>query len=109
MNRRHLLRSLAALPLLTVGGQLFAAPRATVVALACALAVVALLSVGCGAEQHPNDPRPQPPTRVSVAVFNHVSTAYVCGRLSGEIEPSRERPRGFNAALIEFVESLHSQ
>jgi len=31
-----------------------------------------------------------------VAVFNHVSTAYVAGRTSGDVPESLERPRGFN-------------
>jgi hypothetical protein len=33
-----------------------------------ALGALALIGAGCGVESHPNDPRPQPPTRVSVAV-----------------------------------------
>ncbi len=50
------------------GRRVFAAPRASVAATICALAALALLGAGCGAESHPNDPRPQPPTRVSVAI-----------------------------------------
>lgn len=50
------------------GRRLFAAPRATVVALACSLGAIALLGAGCGASEHPNEPRPQPPTRISVAI-----------------------------------------
>jgi hypothetical protein len=38
------------------------------VAASCALGVLVLLAAGCGASEHPNDPRPQPPTRVSVAI-----------------------------------------
>jgi hypothetical protein len=34
---------------------------------ACALGALAL-ATGCGAEEHVNEPRPQPPTRVSVTV-----------------------------------------
>jgi len=34
----------------------------------CALGALALLGGGCGASERPNDPRPQPPTRVSVAI-----------------------------------------
>jgi len=37
-------------------------------ALAAVIAVAALVASGCGVESHVNDPRPQPPTRVSVAV-----------------------------------------
>jgi hypothetical protein len=50
------------------GRRLFAAPRAAAVALACAAGSALLLGAGCGAEEHVNDPRPQSPTRVSVAV-----------------------------------------
>lgn len=32
------------------------------------LAALALIGAGCGAEEHVNDPRPQPPTRVSVSI-----------------------------------------
>lgn len=42
--------------------------RGTRPVLACALAVAALLAAGCGVEDHANEPRPQPPTRVSVSV-----------------------------------------
>ena len=34
----------------------------------CALAVLAVLAAGCGAESHPNDQRPEPPLRVSVTI-----------------------------------------
>ena len=50
------------------GRRLFAAPRATAGLLTCALGSLALIGAGCGAEEHVNDPRPQPPTRVSVAI-----------------------------------------
>jgi hypothetical protein len=36
---------------------------------ACTLAL-ALASLGCGAEEHANDPRPSPPVRVSVAIHD---------------------------------------
>jgi hypothetical protein len=48
------------------GRRLLAAPRAACFPLFCALAVFAV--AGCGAEERDTDPRPQPPTRVSVAV-----------------------------------------
>jgi hypothetical protein len=35
---------------------------------ACALGALALVAAGCGAEGHPNDPRPQGPARVSVTI-----------------------------------------
>ena len=37
-------------------------------AVAGAVGALALLAAGCGAESHPNDPRPQVATRVSVTV-----------------------------------------
>ncbi|MCA9680266.1 MAG: SDR family oxidoreductase, partial [Myxococcales bacterium] len=33
---------------------------------------------------------------LGVATFNHVSTAYVCGRRTGDIDETLDRPRGFN-------------
>jgi hypothetical protein len=50
------------------GRRRFGTPRATAAALACAFGAVGILGAGCGAEEHANDPRPQPPTRVSVAI-----------------------------------------
>jgi hypothetical protein len=35
---------------------------------AAALALAAVFAIGCGAESHPNEPRPQSPTRVSVTI-----------------------------------------
>lgn len=35
---------------------------------ACAFGLLALLAAGCGAETHPNDPRPQVAIRVSVTI-----------------------------------------
>lgn len=40
------------------------------VAAVCALGALALVGAGCGVQSHPNEPRPQPPTRVSVAISN---------------------------------------
>jgi hypothetical protein len=53
---------------LGIGRRLFATPRAAAASLACALGALALLVAGCGVEEHPNEPRPQPPTRVSVTI-----------------------------------------
>jgi len=50
------------------GRRLFAAPRAAAAAPLFLLAGLAVLVTGCGAEERVNEPRPQPPTRVSVAV-----------------------------------------
>jgi hypothetical protein len=78
------------------GRRLFAAPRAAAVALACALAVVALLGAGCGAEQHPNDPRPQPPTRVSVAIGEDAITVQPL-RIAIGPEPTQQIPQNQHA------------
>jgi hypothetical protein len=56
------------------GRRLFAVPRATAVALACALGAAALLGAGCGVEEHANEPRLQPPARVSVAIAEDAVT-----------------------------------
>jgi len=56
------------------GRRLFAAPRATAGQLACVLGSAALIGAGCGAEEHVNDPRPQPPTRISVAISEDAIT-----------------------------------
>jgi hypothetical protein len=37
-------------------------------AFAAALALAAVFAIGCGAQSHPNEPRPQSPTRVSVTI-----------------------------------------
>jgi hypothetical protein len=42
--------------------------RGRAIAAGTCAAVLALAALGCGAEEHPNEPRPSPPTRVSVAV-----------------------------------------
>jgi hypothetical protein len=44
------------------------APRA---AAAGVLGALALLAAGCGAQSHPNEPRPQVPTRVAVTIGPH--------------------------------------
>jgi hypothetical protein len=38
---------------------------------ACVLGTLALATAGCGAETHPNDPRTQAPTRISVTIGDH--------------------------------------
>jgi hypothetical protein len=38
------------------------------IATGACVAALALAAWGCGAQEHPNEPRPSPPTRVSVAV-----------------------------------------
>jgi len=75
---------------------LFAAPRATVAAATCALGAVALLGSGCGAEEHANDPRPQPPTRVSVAISDGAITVQP-PRIAIGPEPTQQIPQNQHA------------
>lgn len=74
------------------GRRLFAAPRATAGLLACALGSFALLGAGCGAEEHVNDPRPQPPTRVSVAIGEDSITVQP-PRIAVGPEPTQQIPQ----------------
>jgi hypothetical protein len=63
-----------------------------VACLACALGAIALLGAGCGAETHVNDPRPQPPTRVSVAVSDGQVTVQP-PRIAIGSEPTQQLPQ----------------
>jgi hypothetical protein len=42
--------------------------RGRAIAAGVCATVLGIAALGCGAEEHPNEPRPSPPTRVSVAV-----------------------------------------
>jgi hypothetical protein len=62
-------------------------------ALACALAGLAAVAIaGCGVEEHANEARPQPPTRVSVAVSEDRITVEPDRIAFGE-EPSQQIPQ----------------
>jgi len=74
------------------GRRLLAAPRVAVVTAACALGAIALLGGGCGAESHVNAPRPQPPTRVSVAVSDGAITVQP-RRIAIGPEPTQQIPQ----------------
>lgn len=67
------------------------------VAPACALAAIALLAAGCGVEEHANEARPQPPTRVSVAVAENEITVDP-PRIAFGPEPSQQIPQNRDAA-----------
>lgn len=56
----------------------------------------ALASAGCGTEEHANEPRPQPPTRVSVAVSEEEITVEP-GRIAIGPEPSQQIPQNIDA------------
>jgi hypothetical protein len=57
---------------------------------------VALLGTGCGAEQHVNDPRPQSPTRVSVAISDGAITVQP-PRIAIGPEPTQQIPQNQHA------------
>jgi len=61
-------------------------------ALAGALGAIALLASGCGVESHVNDPRPQPPTRVSIAV-NDDEILVQPRRIAVGPEPTQQLPQ----------------
>jgi hypothetical protein len=70
--------------------------RRRAAALACALGVLALLAAGCGVEEHANEPRPQPPTRVSVAVAESGITVDP-PRIAFGPEPTQQIPQNREA------------
>jgi hypothetical protein len=67
-------------------------PRRGSFAAACALGALALLVAGCGAQERVNEPRPQPPTRVSVAVTEDEITVQP-GRIAFGPEPAQQIPQ----------------
>ena len=78
------------------GRRLFGTPRAAAGAPLCALAVLALALAGCGAESHVNDPRPQPPTRVSVAISDE-GVEVQPPRIAIGPEPTQQIPQNVHA------------
>jgi hypothetical protein len=76
------------------GRRLFTVPRGA--AATCALAALALVAAGCGAEEHVNDPRPQSPTRVSVAISEDAITVQPT-RIAVGPEPTQQIPQNQHA------------
>jgi hypothetical protein len=66
------------------------------IAASCALGALALLAVGCGASEHPNGPRPQPPTRVSVAISDGAISVQP-PRIAIGPEPTQQIPQNQHA------------
>lgn len=64
------------------------------------LAAVALLLSGCGAEERVNDPRPQAPTRVSIAI-NEDEVIVQPGRIAIGPEPTQQIPQNVHAGQPE--------
>ena len=70
--------------------------RGRVVALGCALGALTLTSIGCGSQEHANEPRPQPPTRVSVTLTPRAITVQPA-RIAVGPEPSQQIPQNQHA------------
>jgi hypothetical protein len=66
------------------------------VAAICALAATALAVPGCGAEEKANEPRPQPPTRVSVTITPR-SITVAPARIAIGPEPTQQIPQNQHA------------
>jgi len=62
----------------------------------CALAALALGALGCGTEETANDPRPQPPTHVSVTVTPRAITVQP-QRIAIGPEPTQQIPQNQHA------------
>lgn len=70
------------------------APRAALLTLACTMAAFAV--VGCGATERDTNPRPQPPTRVSVAV-SEGAVEVQPPRIAFGPEPTQQIPQNAHA------------
>jgi len=66
------------------------------VAAGCLLGALALATAGCGAAEHVNEPRPQPPTRVSVTVTPRSITVQP-PRVAFGPEPTQQIPQNQHA------------
>ncbi len=62
----------------------------------CASVAVGLTAAGCGTEEHANEARPQPPTRVSVSVSEDAVTVEP-GRIAIGLEPDQQIPQNIDA------------
>ncbi len=74
--------------------------RGRVLAAGCAVVALGLIGTGCGAESHPNEPRPQPPTRISVTVTPKAITVQP-PRIAFGPEPKQQIPQNQHAAQPE--------
>jgi hypothetical protein len=70
--------------------------RGKVVAAGCVLGAIALAAIGCGSQEHPNEPRPQPPTRVSVTITPRAITVQP-PRIAVGPEPTQQIPQNQHA------------
>jgi len=70
--------------------------RGRFVAAGCSLCAMALAALGCGASEHPNEHRPQPPTRVSVTITGDSVTVQP-SRVAFGPEPTQQIPQNQHA------------
>jgi hypothetical protein len=70
--------------------------RGSKIAAGCVLAALALAASGCGAEENANEPRAQPPTRVSVAITPRSITVQP-PRIAIGPEPTQQLPQNQHA------------
>jgi hypothetical protein len=71
-----------------------------VLAAGCAVVALGLIGAGCGAEDHPNEARRQPPTRISVTLTPKAITVQP-PRIAFGPEPSQQIPQNQHAAQPE--------
>ena len=71
--------------------------RGRAFAAGCVVVALGALAAGCGSEEHPNEPRPQPPTRVSVTVTPKAITVQP-PRIAVGPEPSQQIPQNQHAS-----------
>ncbi len=71
--------------------------RGRAFAAGCVVVALGLFAAGCGSQSHPNEPRPQPPTRVSVTVTPKAITVQP-PRIAVGPEPSQQIPQNQHAS-----------
>lgn len=71
--------------------------RGRAFAAGCVVVALGALAAGCGSEEHPNEHRPQPPTRVSVTVTSKAITVQP-PRIAVGPEPSQQIPQNQHAS-----------
>ncbi len=70
--------------------------RGRALAAGCVVGAIALAVAGCGAQEHPNEGRPQPPTRVSVTLTPRAITVQP-PRIAFGPEPTQQIPQNQHA------------
>ncbi len=70
--------------------------RGRALAAGCVVGAIALVAAGCGAQEHANEPRPQPPTRVSVTLTRRAITMQP-PRIAFGPEPTQQIPQNQHA------------